>query len=757
MKSSIFQDAIESSTKVFGRKSVQVVFEGDAADTTDNVVRLPSLPPSADINLDQADVIRGYRDHESMHVRCTDTSKQTLARLEQLTATSETLGQFAQYCEDIRIENAGITEYVGMRETLTAVNTHAAKVLLEKIESHGDPETVIPMLPKALQFRIALQQEGRKLIGVGSDGLYDKMTEIIEQSDPKIIEMAKRYAKEMAALPTGIVDGTIDEAAAKSGTAKALNLAEKVYAEYKTYYIDEPPPPDGGGEGDGDGSGSPKGKPHGKGGGRGKGKPGKGGGSSDEKSDDQGDEDGSGGGGGEPDDSDAGDDSGEGDGKDDDKSDEEDHGSGNGKKSERDDSGDEDGNDGAPQGGGKGGDGHGNSTPTPLGDISDLDDAGSYKSALNDVVADISAPQQNLKGKKSNSGRGRYRPWARNLTTTMPLDQWQRARYKAGKYGDKTEQYLNDWKQSCLNQMAHIEQSVGNKRAMIRRILELELQARHDRHWQSGKKQGRLHSVRLVDAVQGKESVFQKRENGRDMNTMLMISIDGSGSMSGTNGFESASLAFALSEALERTGCDIEVSMWGSSFVDSGSSQYGKISMKQYHKLADDYVKSAARRREAANFSGELNTFTSMGIITRAIVKSVKQRISDPTVRANFGAITSSLGTGTPTFDAVFADLAVLAKCNQDKKIYLHLTDGDHDTPLEKQKREDLMAEAHEYAAAIGVHMIGIGISGLNAGRLFKDFVNVRGADAYEPTMRKVAKLMSAEENRGKSACRRSA
>ena len=114
MKSGIFTDAVESSARVFGRKDVSVVFEGTQASTDGNTIYMPALPPGAEINVEQQDVIRGYRDHESMHVRVTDTSKPMLKKLTEMTHANSTVGSLIQYCEDVRIEHAGVSEYPGM-------------------------------------------------------------------------------------------------------------------------------------------------------------------------------------------------------------------------------------------------------------------------------------------------------------------------------------------------------------------------------------------------------------------------------------------------------------------------------------------------------------------------------------------------------------------------------------------------------------------------------------------------------------------
>jgi UDP-N-acetylmuramate-alanine ligase len=55
------------------------------------------------------------------------------------------------------------------------------------------------------------------------------------------------------------------------------------------------------------------------------------------------------------------------------------------------------------------------------------------------------------------------------------------------------------------------------------------------------------------------------------------------------------------------------------------------------------------------------------------------------------------------------------------------------------------MKEAHEYAEAMKVHMIGVGITGMNVDHMFKDHINVKGSDAYEPVIKRLAKLVAQE------------
>jgi hypothetical protein len=329
-----------------------------------------------------------------------------------------------------------------------------------------------------------------------------------------------------------------------------------------------------------------------------------------------------------------------------------------------------------------------------------------------------------------------FRNYSNRFSQTIPAAEAVYA--GVGASDQERRDYLNA---ISLQQMAVIERSLTGQRAMIRRLLELELQARSDRQWTSGHKSGRLQSVRLVQAIQGRETVYQKREDGKDMDTLLFISIDGSQSMSGPGMEDAVALSFALSEALERTGCDIIVSAWGNKPVTT--SQYAGA---RYSKsdLANFTAESGMDRHGRMPTSS--SDFTTAGLLTRAMVKTKRQRTTDPTARLAFGLLLQTLNCSTPTYDAVFADLKDLSKESHAKKIYLHITDGE---PNEFQNHNfqgvELMKEAHEYAAGAKVHMIGVGIGGVRVHHLFPDSIEVRGSDAYGPVIRKLAKLVAQE------------
>jgi len=751
MRAAIFQDAVESSAKVIGRKNVRVVFSGDQACTDGYTVTLPSIPPSHEITVDQADVIRGYRDHESMHVRCTNTSKGTIERLTKMTKSSPLLGSMAQYCEDIRIEHAGVQEYAGMKHTLSATNTRAALGLEEEIIKHGGMADVMAGLDVPKKMQIILQAMGRRKIGVHSHSIYDKMCDAVKAVDPATYDLAERFSDLMVALPTGYKDGKLDEAASKKGTALALNLAQEICDAIDALQqapAGQPPQPPQSDPGEEQGQGQGQGREQGQ-------EQGDGGDPSTEQGQPGDQSDGKGGNGEQGNGA-----NGQGDGGDED----------GGTQGSGDSGGESEGDDKAPgssdsQGGGGGGssstteqqdgkatraNGGGDHKPEdvkqggsanasgrgsggvvmPSDALSQLDDL--FKSALNSVVNDISNNDPLKKNRVTKS----FCVYSRNFQQVVPIMDAVLAGQNETGSGYRTSAIRR-----ALSIADRMKSEIAGKRAMIRRVLELELQARSDRRWESGYRSGRLQSIRVVDAIQGRDTVYQQRRDGKDMDTLLFISLDGSQSMTRLGrAYNSACLALALSEALERTGCEIIVSMWGN------------IAVTQSHSSASKYTSADVQRLRKSGGFDEYgrpdcsdNNYVSSGLLTRGRIKDIRQCVSDPVVLAGFGASVESLNCCTPAYHAIFTDLEELSKQRHSKKIYLFLTDGQADNLPRAFSKSALMNEAHQYAASIGVHMIGVGIGGMDVSHLFTDSISVQGSDAYEPVIRKLAKLVAKE------------
>lgn len=746
MKSMYFQDAVESSSKVIGRKDVRVVFEGDRAETDGDTVYLPALPPAAEISVDQADIIRGFRDHESMHVRCTSTNKETMKRLQELADTKKKEFSLVQTCEDIRIENAGISEYVGMKKSLTAVQTHAGKMLLEQIESKGDAAQVIASLPKQLQARILLQSIAREKIGVTSGGVFNAINEHIKAADPKLFDLCSKLTDEMVALPTGMKGNKLNESESRKGTDESFALASRILTALQEHeeqqqqqQQQQPDPQQQSGTGDpddqpcnGGNGGEDADQPQDRDGGQQQG---------DGQDDGQGNSSSGGQGGGEDEDDASGS--------------QQSGGAGSGSGGDGDDDPSDGQQDGGQQSGGGGGQGSGNNgsgndaggsghsdgmaslDDSAVKDIEDAVDDG-YKNAIDDVVSKI-IDEPHLTG-GGRLMRSLYRPMTTKFSQTIPaVDAICHSRDLS--LGDRNRQLSY-----AERVMTEIEKDIGGAKAMIRRLLELELQAMSDRRWENGHKSGRLQSVRLVDAVQGRESVYQRRESGRDMNTILLMDIDASGSMNKSSRIEAVKLAYALAEALERTGCEIKVLIWGDRSVNkSQNAPTARYSNPEYE---DFYYKNMQHYRDENNVQRppKAYKYTSSGVLTRGVVKDKRQRTGSKEVRQAFGMFANySLDCGTPTFDAVFTSLRELGKEPHAKKIYLHLTDGDPNGVLNDVPAKELMQEAQALATSLNIHMVGVGVAGQDVKHLFRDYVNVSGVEAYEPVIKRMAKLIAEE------------
>ena len=761
MRAQVFQDAVSSSTRVFGRSDVSVIFSGDGAYTNGKVVNLPALPSSAEITVDQAAVIRGYRDHEAMHVRITDTSPAGLALVEKARANSELQEALLQYCEDVRIEHAGVMEYPGMAANLTAVNTEASRVLLEQAEKIGSVDAVFAQCPRDMKLRICASFLARKQIGVENGGVMDKVMDIIKASDPEIYEFSERCAKKMVDLPTGFRGGRLVESTSKKGTHEAAKLAAEIHAEYVAKFEQQQPPQpkqpdqpdqqddsekrDNGNTGQGNGKG--KGQPDDKqdGGDQQADDSGKGdtddqqddgnSGDGDDQTDDDGDQSGdSGDQGGSPGDSGAGNNpSPKAGGQDQDADD----GSGNQQSGRS--KGQGGGDDPADPISDHVGNGGGNvggkaSSSSPQLEMPD------YSQALKRVVNDIGQRAKDVK----TMSRSYYKPWTNQFNVKLPIEEIQMTRHSYGNSQKDVQRHVQRRLDHASHLFSQLAGEISGKRAMIRRLLELELQARDDRRWEGGHSKGRLHSVRLVDAINGKQNVYQSRHDGKDMNTALVISIDGSGSMTNTQSrmHQSVLLALALTEALERTGCDIEVVVWGNSL----NWKHG-LNPNNHDDMTEPLKQMFS---DCAN-SGKPHDFSSVGIIHRGVVKGMRQRLSDEMVQKRFAMALLGMQSGTPFFEAVFNDLHDMAVLPHRKKIYMCITDGEDDGVISHScvAKSDLIAEYTALAARNNIHMVGVGIAGITVNHLFKEYINVSGSDAYEPAIKLLSKIIARETGHG--------
>lgn len=135
MRTDMFMHETSGVSRVLGRKEqLKVVFAGDQAGTDGNTVVLPALPGQGEIDDKHARVMRGYVDHEALHLRHTDFG--VFKSIDQSTPKGQALKAWCNAIEDMRIEALGIAEYRGMADNIGATAEAANEAAVEAIKTH---------------------------------------------------------------------------------------------------------------------------------------------------------------------------------------------------------------------------------------------------------------------------------------------------------------------------------------------------------------------------------------------------------------------------------------------------------------------------------------------------------------------------------------------------------------------------------------------------------------------------------------------
>ena len=161
MKTSTFVNELTKSSAVFGRKhDVKVVFAGDQAATNGETIKLPAIDRNSTMTDEQMDILRGYVDHESGHVKHTNhAAVQRLGRECQSKGDMH-LKSVWNALEDIWLERRVIEDYPGAAHNLRATATAVNKEYLRAVKN--DPS--IPTKDRAIGA-VAITWEGRKSYG----------------------------------------------------------------------------------------------------------------------------------------------------------------------------------------------------------------------------------------------------------------------------------------------------------------------------------------------------------------------------------------------------------------------------------------------------------------------------------------------------------------------------------------------------------------------------------------------------------------
>ena len=169
--------ALPLVASVLGKKyGVQIQIGGDVACTDGNIIRLPTLPLETDENL--RNLLVGYADHESAHIRETDFE---LAKAENPTPLVKNIWNII---EDWRVEHALAERFPGCRNNFDWLIEHT---FTKRMRRPGNPamEIINYLLLAVRSWDVKTVERNRDLVGTSFKqtypDLYTKLNDLLEQ------------------------------------------------------------------------------------------------------------------------------------------------------------------------------------------------------------------------------------------------------------------------------------------------------------------------------------------------------------------------------------------------------------------------------------------------------------------------------------------------------------------------------------------------------------------------------------------------
>ena len=161
MKTSTFVNELTKSSAVFGRKhDIKVVFSGNQAATNGETIKLPAIDRNSTMTDEQMDVLRGYVDHESGHVKHTNHDAVKRLASECRDKGDMHLKSVWNALEDVWLERRVIEDYPGAAHNLRATSTAVNKEYLQAVKENPS----IPTKDRAIGA-VAITWEGRRSYG----------------------------------------------------------------------------------------------------------------------------------------------------------------------------------------------------------------------------------------------------------------------------------------------------------------------------------------------------------------------------------------------------------------------------------------------------------------------------------------------------------------------------------------------------------------------------------------------------------------
>lgn len=546
------QTELTKLSKIMGAAHVRTTFMGDGAYTDGNIINVPHMDVTAELDPEDQAAMRGYHIHETSHVTDTD-----MTILQRRTVKGKPIKRIWNASEDVYVERKAIEKYEGAKRSIQATTE---KVLAK--ENKFWKENPLRQAARITRWwdeiPYAALQQGRKNMGYDSEALDEYL-----QGLPKQLRReARKYAKRMVAAENS-------EQALR--VARAMQKRMKKYGD--EYDTPEEPPCDGddgeqpndgdtqqteqetneGIEGENDDIEDEEGNTDGEG-------------------DDEGDDEGTG-------------DTDEGDDDDDDLDDDTDGDDGDGDGDFPDD-GDIDGDlgcDDDDDGDGTQGTGDDQEEDTPRDDTQDdgtqeakgfdLEEAEKRADeAMNDTFGKYNSGDLEVKSEFSNVfyHHNEYWAWQKVVAEEiiLPMSKDMNRTDEARSIARQIHRQINDWCRSMeidrtevlheiqKNTKRHMPSDLNAYSARLARMLLSQEERRNE----GGFSSGRIDRRRLASVAAGNENVFARPQIMKTSETRILIAIDGSSSM---NDRSTRIAVDAVNTCLGRANVRFDIAEWG--------------------------------------------------------------------------------------------------------------------------------------------------------------------------------------------------
>ncbi len=290
-----------------------------------------------------------------------------------------------------------------------------------------------------------------------------------------------------------------------------------------------------------------------------------------------------------------------------------------------------------------------------------------------------------------------------------------------------------------------VKSKIVGRTAVMKRKFERALMTAADTEYVSGQRTGRL-DVRKhgTGIMKGRENVYKRKSEGKDLDTALTILVDASGSMGGgkhnpdgthTTKMElAAQVATAMAECLEGTPVKLEVLCFSTGEV---SDEFPDHVVEAYHEAVDKYeCMSSSDQRKLGGI------FHRNDPIIMWEMKAFDQSLRE--TRSNFGNMMDLANGANADGDSILFAAKRLKQQKANKHILVVLSDGAPAYEIINGSCHDYTKKVTAYVGSkMGIHLVGVGIMDSNVEKYYKNYTVINELNEMDKAvMDNIARLI---------------